>query len=96
MLVIKNPNDITGMNFVDGRFTLRNVETYYDKYRFAFKETGRWVYVDVYRQPRWDIEDSRNMYMVDNGKFSNHWISANYFSQIKNVKWTFNQALKEL
>jgi hypothetical protein len=95
MLVIKNPDDIKGMNFVDGRFKLRHVEIYYDKYRFAFKETGRWVYIDVYRQPRWDIEDSRNMYRVDNGKFSNHWISANYFSQIKNVKWTFNQALKD-
>jgi hypothetical protein len=95
MLHIKNPNDITGMQFGDGRFKLRHVEIYYDKYRFAFKETSRWVYIDVYRQPRWDIEDSKNMYMVDNGKFSNHWISADYFSQIKNVKWTFNQALKE-
>ena len=96
MLVIKNPKDITGMNFVDGRFTLRDVETYYDKYRFAFKETGRWVYVDVYRQPKWDSEDSKNVYRVDNGRFSSHWISADYFSKIKNVQWTFNQALKEL
>ncbi len=96
MLVIKNPKDITGMNFADGRFTLRDVETYYDKYRFAFKETGRWVYVDVYRQPKWDSEDSKNVYRVDNGRFSSHWISADYFSKIKNVQWTFNQALKEL
>ncbi len=96
MLVIKNPKDITGMNFVDGRFTLRDVETYYDKYRFAFKETGRWVYVDVYRQPKWDSEDSKNVYRVDNGKFDKHWISADYFSKIKNVQWTFNQALKDL
>jgi len=96
MLHIKNPNDITGMQFADGRFKLRNVETYYDKYRFAFKEMSRWVYIDVYRQPRWDIEDSRNMYRVDNGKFSNHWISAEYFGKIKNVQWTFTQALKEL
>lgn len=95
MLVIKNPKDITGMNFVDGRFTLR-CETYYDKYRFAFKETGRWVYVDVYRQPKWDSEDSKNVYRVDNGKFDKHWISADYFSKIKNVQWTFNQALKDL
>ncbi len=28
MLIIKNPNDIKGMNFVDGRFTLREVEIY--------------------------------------------------------------------
>jgi hypothetical protein len=96
MLYIKNPDDIKGMNFVDGRFTLRSVETYYDKYRFAFKETGRWVYIDVYRLPRWDIEDSRNMYKVDNGRFSNHWISADYFGKIKNVQWTFTQALKDL
>jgi hypothetical protein len=96
MLYIKNPDDIKGMNFVDGRFTLRSVETYYDKYRFAFKETGRWVYVDVYRQPKWDSEDSKNVYRVDNGRFISHWISADYFSKIKNVQWTFNQALKDL
>jgi len=96
MLHIKNPNDITGMNFADGRFTLRDVETYYDKYRFAFKETGRWVYVDVYRQPKWDSEENKNMYRVDNGKFDNHWISAKWFGIIKNAKLTFNTALKDL
>ena len=96
MLHIKNPNDITGMNFLDGRFKLRNVETYYDKYRFAFKETGRWVYVDVYRHPKWDSEDSKNVYRVDNGRFSSHWISADYFSKIKNVQFTFTESLKLL
>ena len=96
MLYIKNPDDIKGMNFVDGRFTLRNIETYYAKYRFAFKETGRWVYIDVYRQPKWDSEQKRNMYKVDNGKFDNHWISAKYFGMIKNVKFTFTEALKDL
>jgi len=96
MLHIKNPNDITGMNFVDGRFTLRDVETYYDKYRFAFKETGRWVYVDVYRQPKWDDEKKRNMYRVDNGKFNSHWISAEYFGKIRNVQFTFTESLKLL
>lgn len=96
MLHIKNPNDITGMNFLSGRFTLRDVETYYDKYRFAFKETGRWVYIDVYRQPKWDSEQNANMYRVDNGKFDNHWISAKWFGIIKNAKLTFNSALKDL
>jgi hypothetical protein len=96
MLVIKNPNDIIWMSFLDGRFKLRNVETYYDKYRFAFKETGRWVYVDVYRQPKWDDENSKNVYRVDNGRFSSHWISAEYFSKIKNVQFTFTEALKDL
>jgi hypothetical protein len=96
MLVIKNPNDITGMNFIDGRFTLISVETYYEKYRFAFKEISRWVYIDVYRYPKWDSEQSVNMYRVDNGKFDNHWISAKWFGIIKNAKLTFNSALKDL
>ncbi len=96
MLKIKNPNDIKGMNFINGRFTLREVETYADKYRFGFKETGRWVYIDVYRQPKWDSEQNANMYRVDNGKFDNHWISAKYFGELNNAKRTFTQALKDL
>jgi len=96
MLHIKNPNDITGMNFLSGRFTLRDVETYYDKYRFAFKETGRWVYIDVYRQPKWDSERMENMYKIDNGRFDNHWISAKYFGIIRNMELTFNSVLKDL
>jgi hypothetical protein len=96
MLYIKNPDDIKGMNFIDGRFTLRSVETYYEKYRFAFKETSRWVYIDLYRKPYWDSERMENMYKVDNGKFTNHWISAKYFGEIKNMKFTFTQALKDL
>lgn len=96
MLIIKNPNDIKGMNFVDGKFVLRDIEIYHEKYRFAFKETGRWVYVDVYRNPKWDSERAENMYKVDNGRFGNHWISAKYFGEIKNVKFTFTEALKDL
>jgi hypothetical protein len=96
MLVIKNPNDIKGMNFVSGRFTLREIEENDNRYRFGFKETGRWVYIDVYRQPKWDSEQNANMYRIDNGKFDNHWISAKYFGMIKNVKFTFTEALKDL
>ena len=97
MLVIKNPTDILGMNFADGKYTLREAEEHSDRYCFSFQDTDtNWVIIDVYRQPRWDIEDSRNMYRVDNGKFRNHWISAQYFGMIKNVKLTFNQALEDL
>ncbi len=96
MLHIKNPNDIKGMNFVNHRYTLLSVEIYYEKYRFAFKETSRWVYVDVYRYPKWDSEQNVNMYRVDNGKFDNHWISAKYFGELNNAKRTFTQALKDL
>ena len=96
MLHIKNPNDIKGMNFVNHRYTLLSVEIYYEKYRFAFKETSRWVYIDVYRYPKWDSEQNVNMYRVDNGKFDNHWISAKYFGIIRNMKFTFTEALKDL
>jgi hypothetical protein len=96
MLKIKNPDDIKGMNFVDGRFVLRRVEIHDDRYRFEFKETSRWVYIDLYRKPIWDSEENTNMYRIDNGKFDNHWVSAKYFGEIKNMKWTFTQALKNL
>jgi hypothetical protein len=96
MLKIKNPNDIKGMNFVDGRFTLRLIDEESNRYRFGFKETGRWVYVDVYREPKWDSERMENIYRVDNGRFKSHWISAKWFGEIKNVKLTFNEALKNI
>ena len=96
MLKIKNPDDIKGMNFVDGRFVLRRVEIHDDRYRFEFKETSRWVYIDLYRKPKWDSAEDSNMYRIDNGKFDNHWVSAKYFGEIKNMKWTFTQALKNL
>ena len=96
MLKIKNPDDIKGMNFVDGRFVLRRVEIHDDRYRFEFKETSRWVYIDLYRKPIWDSEENANMYRIDNGKFNNHFVSAKYFGEINNMKWTFTQALKNL
>lgn len=95
MLRIKNPNDIKGMNFIDGRFTLREIDENDNRYRFGFKETSRWVYIDLYRKPKWDSEENTNMYRIDNGKFDNHWVSAKWFGEIKNMKFTFTQALKD-
>jgi len=97
MLVIKNPTDILGMNFADGKYTLREAEEHDDRYCFSFQDTDtNWVTIDIFRQPKWDAEDSKNLYRVDNGRFISHWISADYFGVIKNMKWTFNQALKDL
>ena len=95
MLKIKNPNDMKGVKFLNDRFTLREIEENDNRYRFGFKETSRWVYIDVYRKPKWDSEENVNMYRVDNGKFDNHWISAKWFGIIKNAKLTFNSALKD-
>ena len=96
MLKIKNPNDMKGVQFLNGRFTLREIEENDNRYRFGFKETSRWVYIDVYRKPKWDSERMENMYKIDNGRFDNHWISAKYFGQIRNANFTFTEALKDL
>ena len=96
MLKIKNPNDIKYMNFLDGRYTLMRIEEHNDRYRFEFKEISRWVYIDLYRKPKWDSAEDANMYRIDNGKFDNHWVSAKYFGEIKNVKFTFTESLKLL
>jgi hypothetical protein len=96
MLKIKNANDMKGVKFLNDRFTLREIEENDNKYRFGFKETSRWVYIDVYRTPKWDSERKENMYKIDNGRFDNHWISAKYFGQIKNANFTFTEALKDL
>ena len=85
-----------GVKFLNGRFTLREIEENDNRYRFGFKETSRWVYIDVYRKPKWDSERNENMYKIDNGRFDNHWISAKYFGQIKNANFTFTEALKDL
>ena len=97
MLVIKNPTDILGMNFADGKYTLREAEEHDDRYCFSFQDTDtNWAIIDIFRQPKWDSERMENMYKVDNGKFDNHWISAKYFGMIKNVQFTFTEALKPL
>ena len=86
-----------GVQFLNGRFTLKEIEENDNRYRFGFKETSRWVYIDVYRKPKWDSERMENMYKIDNGKFvDNHWISAKYFGQIRNANFTFTEALKDL
>ena len=85
-----------GVKFLNGRFTLREIEENDNRYRFGFKETSRWVYIDVYRKTKWDSERMENMYKIDNGRFDNHWISAKYFGQIKNANFTFTEALKDL
>ena len=85
-----------GVKFLNDRFTLREIEENDNRYRFGFKETSRWVYIDVYRKPKWDSERMENMYRIDNGKFDNHWISAKYFGQIRNANFTFTEALKDL
>jgi hypothetical protein len=97
MLKIKNPTDILGMNFVGGKYILREAEEHSDRYTFSFQDTDtNWAIIDIFRQPKWDAAEDRNMYRVDNGKFDNHWISAKYFGMIKNVKITFTEALKDL
>lgn len=97
MLKITNPKDIIGMNGVGGKYKLYAVEEHDDRYTFEFKNTkSNWVIIHIYRKPIWDSERSVNMYSVDNGTGRNHRVSAKWFSMIKNVQLTFNEALKDL
>lgn len=97
MLKIKNPTDILGMNFVNHKYTLKEAEEHDDSYCFAFQDTDtNWAIIYIYRNPKWDDEKSRNIYRVDNGAGRDHWVSADWFGDIKNAKWTFNEALKDL
>ena len=97
MLNIKNPNDIVGMNFVNHRYKLERIEVHNDRYRFEFRDDiSRYVYIDLFRNPKWDSERMENVYRVDNGRFGNHWISAKWFGKLKNMQWTFTQTLKDL
>jgi hypothetical protein len=97
MLKIKNPTDILGMNFVGGKYTLKEAEEHSDRYTFAFKDRNtNWAIIHIYRNPEWDSEHNRNMYRVDNGAGRDHRVSAKWFGMIKNVQFTFNEALKEL
>ena len=97
MLKIKNPKDIIGMTLVGGKYTLKEAEEHGDRYTFSFKDSNRnWIIIHIYRKPEWDAAEDRNMYRVDNGTGRNHRVSAKWFSMIKNVQWTFDQALKDL
>jgi hypothetical protein len=97
MLKIKNPNDIVGMNFVNHRYKLERVEVHNDRYRFEFRDDiSRYVYVDLFRKPIWNSEENRNMYEICNGTGAQHKVSADWFGKLKNMQWTFTQALKDL
>jgi len=97
MLKIENPNRILYMNFADDKYQLKEAEEHSDRYTFAFTDTNsNWAIIDIFRQPKWDDEKSRNMYRVDNGAGRDHWVSADWFGDIKNAKWTFDEALKNL
>jgi hypothetical protein len=97
MLKIKNPTDILGMNFVGGKYTLREAEEHDDSYCFSFQDAAtNWVIIYISRKPEWDSDHNRNMYRVDNGTMRDHRVSAEWFGMIKNVQFTFNEALKDL
>jgi len=97
MLKINNPTDILGMNFVGGKYKLKEAEEHDDRYTFSFQDKRtNWAIIHIHREPKWDSDHNRNMYRVDNGAGLDHWVSADWFGDIKNAKWTFNEALKDL
>jgi len=97
MLKIKNPKSIIGMTFRVGEYTLEEAEEHNDRYTFSFQDKYKnWAIIHLSRNPIWDKEKSVNMYRIDNGTGRIHSISADWFSEIANVQWTFETSLKEL
>jgi hypothetical protein len=97
MLTIKNSKKIIGMKVVGDVYTLKEVEEHDDRYTFSFQDKRtNWAIIHIHRKPDWDAENARNMYRVDNGTGRVHRISADWFTDIKNVQWTFDQSLKDL
>ena len=102
MLVIKNWDKIMGDTFVDGRFLCTNHRETAATIDFWFKdltdkipEGGIWVSIN--RSKVWDSTGNHSgwYYDLDYPNILNrHRISANWFSDIDNVRATFDDALK--
>lgn len=101
MLTIKNIDRITGESFVDGRFLCTNHIESGTSIRFQFLDTetqlGRYVWIEINRNKTW-ANDSKNpgwYYKLNYaGMPAEHKISADWFSDFDNARYTFETALK--
>lgn len=98
-LKIQNPNRVEGNGYWNGRFVCTwSVETD-TNYRFQFRDTEspstRFLWIEVSRFGSWDDLEGRWMYSLDyQNSGAGHFVSADYFSDMNNVNWTFGECLK--
>lgn len=97
-LVIKNIHKVIG-DVYQTRFVCINAVETDVNYRFQFRDNGytnsRIVWVEVNRNGRWDVEDKKWYYPLNYPNVGGgHWISADWWGDMKNVKLTFDEVFK--
>ena len=100
MLTIKNWHKLLGEGFVNDRFLFTNFEETPTHLRFWFNDIddkipAGGVWVEIEREGKYDKEYGYVMYRVTYPNCIPHRIGAKYFSDIDNVRWTFDAALKK-
>ena len=100
MLTIKGIHKLLGEGFIDYRFLFTNFEETPTHLRFWFKDvftnkSGIGVWVEIEREGEFDVEEDEVLYRVSYPHCGPHLIGVEWFCNIDNAKWTFEQALKE-
>lgn len=95
MLTIKNWDKIIGVTFLNGEYICDSYnETPTDLiFSFITKYRKQNIWVKIEREGEYDSEDGKIMYIVTYPNCSTHKIGAEWFGDMDNVKWTFEQAL---
>lgn len=100
MLTIKNWNKLLGESFIDDKFLFTDFEETPTHLRFWFKDCisnkpGIGVWVEIEREGEYDDEEGIVMYGIQYPNCGPHKIGVDWFADIDNARWTFEQALKE-
>lgn len=96
MLVIKNWKKIIGDSFLDDRFLCTNFEEKPTLLSFWFKdlkEAGG-IWVEINRQKEWSPTDNEWLYTLIYPNSYKHYVTADWFSDIDNARYTFQTALE--
>ena len=95
MLVIKNWNKIIGSLYLDGRFLCSNFEEKPTLLSFWFKdlEHGGGIWIEINRQKEWSPTDNEWLYTLVYPNSKQHYITADWFSDIDNAMEAFRMAL---
>jgi len=97
ILKIKNADRIVGCEFWDGRFQCLQVHETETNYRFQFdddKVSSLIHWVEVSKIGHYNKIDNKWFYRLNYQRCGQHEISADWFSDWKNVMETFGLALK--
>lgn len=100
MLTINNWSKLIGETFIDGRFLFTNFEETPTHLRFWFNDIDDkisvgGVWVEIERDGIFSPEKGYKLYRVIYPNCPHHTISAHWFGDMDNVKFTFDKALSK-